>query len=433
MSVTALAARTRSPRKPWTIDAAALQRGILWTFVACGASASIEPSPYEFMFLITAIALGRNCLLFHRTMIPMIVTLAAFNAGGLLALAPFVDERKSVTFVAISIYIAITAIFFAALVAKDPGGRMQTIRSGYVATGFVAAILGILGYFDVGGLGHFFTLYDNARASGPFKDPNVFGPFLAPPIVWIVQDILLKRGAGFWRALLPLTIMILGVLLSFSRGAWGVLAASTILMLAFTFITANTSALRQRIVLVAVLGAILVFAGLVVALSIPAISSVFTERASLKQEYDLGELGRFGSQWRSIPLLLESPFGFGPLRYVTIFPSDPHQVYINAFASYGWLGGLSFVTFTGVTLYVGFRLVLRRSPYPIDAIAVWSCLLPQMAQGFQIDTDHWRHLYLLFGCLYGLVAATSIAERRKASLLAPRDRIGVAAERAPVA
>lgn len=433
MSAAALPARTGKTRQPWTIDVASLQRGILWTFVACGASAAIEPSPYEFMFVVAALTLSGNALLFHRTMIPMIVLLAAFNAGGLLALVPFVDERASLTFVAISIYIAITTIFFAALVAKDPVGRMRTIRSGYIATGFIAAVLGILGYFDVAGLGHYFTLYDNARAMGPFKDPNVFGPFLVPPIVWIVQDILLKRGVGFWRGVVPLAVMILGVLLSFSRGAWGVLVLSASLMVGLTFLTASAPALRQRIVLLTILGAAFVAVGIVVALSIPAISSVFVERASLSQEYDLGELGRFGAQLRSIPLLLESPFGFGPLHYAKIFPTDPHQVYINAFASYGWLGGLSFITFTCVTLYVGFRLVLQRSPYQIDSIAVWSCLLPQMAQGFQIDTDHWRHLYLMFGCLYGLVAAASVAAHRANKPLPPDNRVGVTAKRPPIA
>src|SRR5450432_389811 len=208
-------------RAPWRLDAATLQRRILWLFVACGAFAAIEPSPYEFLFLVAVIALGANGLLFDRVMIPMILTLAAFNAGGLLALVPFVDVRESVTFVLISIYIAATAIFFAGAVAKDPLGRMRTIRSGYVATGFVAALLGVIGYFDIAGLGQYLTVYDNARASGPFKDPNVFGPFLVPPMVWLIQDILLKRGAGFWRVIVPLIVMILAVLLSFSRGAWG--------------------------------------------------------------------------------------------------------------------------------------------------------------------------------------------------------------------
>ncbi len=99
------------------------------------------------------------------------------------------------SFTFISVYMAATAIFFAALVAKNPIERLRTIRSGYIAAGLFAATLGILGYFNVAGLSAHFTLYDGTRVSGPFKDPNVFGPFLVPPIVWLCQDLLLKRGA----------------------------------------------------------------------------------------------------------------------------------------------------------------------------------------------------------------------------------------------
>jgi hypothetical protein len=427
MSAAALPARTGATRSaPWLIDVAALQRGVLWSFVACGASAAIEPSPYEFMFFVAALALGTNGLLFHRVMIPMIITLAAYNAGGLLALVPFVDESTSVTFVAISIYVAITAVFFAALVAKDPLARMRTIRSGYVATGFIAAILGILGYFDVDGLGAHFSAFDNLRASGPFKDPNVFGPFLVPPVVWIIQDLLLRRGIGLWRAIVPLATMILAILLSFSRGAWGAFAVSITLLVLLTFATTRSAVLRQRIVLMSVAGLLFLGAVLALALSVPAISTVFADRASLNQYYDVGELGRFGAQLRSIPMLLELPFGFGPLRFDTIFPAAPHEVYINAFASYGWFGGLSFVAFTCVTVYLGTRLVFQRSSCQTEAIALWSCLLPQMAQGFQIDTDHWRHLFLMFGCLYGLASAARIEIERQgksgsAAIVIPRD------------
>jgi len=415
MSAAALPDRTIASRgSAWTIDAAKLQTAVLWLFVACGSTVSIEPSPYEFMFVVALIGLGFNGLLFHRTMIPIIVLLAALNAGGLLSLTPYVDSSDSVSFVAISIYIAITAVFFAAVVAKSPLTRMTTIRSGYVATGFIAAMLGIIGYFDIAGLGQYFTRYDNLRATGLFKDPNVFGPFLIPPIIFLIQDILLRRGAGVWRGGVPLLAMILAVLLSFSRGAWGVFAFSTALMVALTFVTTRSAALRQRIVLLSVVGFFLLVVALAIALSIPAIGNVFTDRASLNQDYDLGELGRFGAQLRSIPMLLERPFGFGPMRYNLIFPTAPHEVYINAFSAYGWLGGLSFVAFTLVTCYVGFRLVFQRSTLQLHAIAVWSCLLPQMVQGFQIDSDHWRHLYLLFGCLYGLSAATRIEAERDA-------------------
>jgi hypothetical protein len=199
----------------------------------------------------------------------------------------------------------------------------------------------------------------------------------------------------------------MALLLSFSRGSWGVWASSTAMMVALTFFTTGSSILRRRIVTLSVVGLIGVAILLAIALSIPAIREVFEIRATLNQDYDLGELGRFGAQLRAIPLLLERPFGFGPLQFHTIFTSgvDPHEVYLNAFASYGWLGGLSFIAFTGATCYVGWRVAFLRSAYQTEAIAVWSCLFVQMVQGFQIDTDHWRHLYLLFGALYGLAAA----------------------------
>ncbi len=172
----------------------------LWLFVACSATAIIEPSPYEICFRRRFARLwGARGLLFDRAMIPMIVGLALFNAGGVLALVPYIEDHESVTFVAISIYIAVTAVFFAALIAKSPLDRMRTIRSGYVVAGCIASGFAIVGYFNIGGLGEHFTLY--GRASGTFKDPNVLGSFLVPPIIWLTQDILLKRGAAAAHAL----------------------------------------------------------------------------------------------------------------------------------------------------------------------------------------------------------------------------------------
>ena len=43
-----------------------------------------------------------------------------------------------------------------------------------------------------------------------------------------------------------------------------------------------------------------------------------------------------------------------------------------------------------------------RSPVKLYAIAVWSVLFVQILQGMTIDTDHWRHFYLLLGLSWGL-------------------------------
>jgi hypothetical protein len=42
-------------------------------------------------------------------------------------------------------------------------------------------------------------------------------------------------------------------------------------------------------------------------------------------------------------------------------------------------------------------------PYLITAVAAFA---GEMAEGVVIDTDHWRHFFLLLGMIWGLAAAT---------------------------
>ena len=154
-----------------------LRRSTLWIYMAVSGFVAIEPSPYEFMFLVSLIAFGKGGVRFDKVLAPLIFFLLVYDASGLISLVPFVDEKESFNFIFITIYMSLATIFLAAIVAAAPDARMETIRSGYVAAGLVSAILGIVGYFDIAGTGPYFTLYDNTRAMGFFKDPNVFGPF----------------------------------------------------------------------------------------------------------------------------------------------------------------------------------------------------------------------------------------------------------------
>jgi hypothetical protein len=121
MTQAALPAQGRTPRAaPLRLSIAGIQRVALFLFIACSAFASIEPSPYEIFFVIALLVFGAHGLLFDRILIPLIIGLALFNAGGVLALVPFIEDHDSVTFIAISVYISITAVFFAALIAKSP-------------------------------------------------------------------------------------------------------------------------------------------------------------------------------------------------------------------------------------------------------------------------------------------------------------------------
>ena len=388
-----------------------LRRGVLWTWLATSGFVAIEPSPFEAIFPIALIVFADGGMLFDRTLAPLIFCLFAYDASGLIALIPWYEEKESFNFIFITLYISLATTAIAAIVAAAPRARMATIRSGYVAAGVVSAFLGVIGYFDIGGTGQYFTMYDNTRAMGFFKDPNVFGPFLAPPVVWLFQDLLLRRSAP----LLPvacLSMMLTGVLLSFSRGAIADCVLSILLVLSLTFLTSTSAKMRARTVRVGLLGIGLVVAVGFAAFSLPGAREVATERATLQQDYDSGEQGRFGNQLRSIPMLIERPLGFGPQRFAHIFPQDPHEVFISAFGSMGWSGGIAFTTFFLTTLYFGWRLCFRRSPLQAEAIAVWSALFPQLLQGFQIDTNHWRHMFLMIACIYGLTAAERRAPAR---------------------
>jgi O-antigen ligase len=371
--------------------------------VFSGAFALIEPSPYEIVFMLAAAVFLLTGLRADRLLAPLVAGLAFFNIGGLVALAPWVDNRDSVVFTVITVYVTLTALFFACAMLERPGERLDAMRGAFVVAAVIASIAGILGYFDVAGLGEPFTKFN--RATGTFKDPNVLGPFLVPPLVWLAQAIMLGRSRGLLRTHLPLLVILAALFLSFSRGAWGVAAGSLALMVALTFVTTRSRRLRLRIALMVVAGLVALALMLAAALSIPAIRDVFEIRASLSQDYDLGELGRFGAQLRAIPMLLDRPNGFGPLqfRYV-FFGEDPHNVFINAFGSYGWTGGLAYCAVIAMTLVVGWWLVFRRNAPQDHAIALWSCLFVQILQGFQIDTDHWRHFWLLMGCVWGLAA-----------------------------
>ena len=392
---------------------------ILWLLGLSGGVVLIEPSPYEVLigvaFCILLVSGARLAL----SGVFMLGLLALFNLGGVVSLVPFLHDTAAVRFIAISVYLAVTSGFYAMLVQERTQARLHALKWGIIAGGALASTAGILGYFDVAGLSGVFTLYD--RASGTFKDPNVLGAFVVLPAVFLIQEIL-ASGRLRVRTLVPLALILFGgVFLSFSRGAWGHFVGSTGMMLVLSFLLVAGPRMRLRIVLLSFAGLVVLVTALALILSIDEVSTMFQQRAQLAQSYDAGTMGRFGRQLLAVPELLERQNGYGPLQFRHFWGEDPHSVYLNAFSSYGWLGGLSYLTLIGATIVIGWRTVLTPSPLQAFAIAIWSTLFVQILIGFIIDTDHWRHFYMMLGLIWGLHAASSAA-RRASSAVADANR-----------
>lgn len=391
----------------------ALVEAAVAVFVFCGSIALVEPSPYDFASFIAIPLWFLGGFRVDRALIPFLALLCFYVLGGFLALFPYWNEPDPTLFMLQGLYLAITCVFFALYFSDRPNERADGVLNAFTLSAFVCAIIGVIGYFDIGGTGETFARY--GRAAGTFKDPNVFGFYLILGAVTLTQRIILGRTRFVLASMAMLAAIVAGVLLSFSRGSWGAFIVATVMMVGFAFATAESAAQRWRVTWMSVVAVALAAVAVAGLLSLESTREFFFQRAAATQDYDVGETGRFGNQLRSLPMLVDRPFGFGPLRFRLIFDLEPHNSYINSFASYGWLGGFSFFLLVGVTGFVGFRLCAQRSPVQRMAQVFWPTLFVFLAQGMQIDIDHWRHVYLMLGAVWGLEAARRLWAQNQAA------------------
>ena len=132
---------------------------------------------------------------------------------------------------------------------------------------------------------------------------------------------------------------------------------------------------------------------------------MFQQRASFDQSYDEGRFGRFGRHILGAQMALDLPFGIGPLQFHNYFPEDTHNSYLNAFMSGGWISGICYPALVFITVIIGFRHVFVRVPWQRAYLAIFAAFLGTVGESFIIDTDHWRHFWMMLGAMWGMFAA----------------------------
>ncbi len=404
MAVTAAAEEFASrPMAPPGV--VALQRTLVWLVGVSGAIVFIEPSPYELVTLASAAVFFATGMRLRLVFLPLLLLLVLVNLGYTISAIPLLDDSKIATWIATSWYMAFTAIFIAMLTSDDTESRLDMLRRGLLMGGAIAALAGVAGYFHLVPGGYdLLTLYGRAR--GTFKDPNVLGAFLILPALLALQNVVTARFAATLRASFALGVMALAILLAFSRAAWGGLVLTAAFMLAMMVLTSQTRGERSRIIFMTLAAAVAGIVLIGVLLSIDSIADMFKQRASFDQSYDEGRFGRFGRHILGADMALDLPFGIGPLQFHNYFPEDTHNSYLNAFMSGGWLSGICYPALVFTTVILGFRYLFVRVPWQRTYIAVFSAFLGTVGESFIIDTDHWRHFFLMLGTMWGMVAAT---------------------------
>ena len=402
----------------------ALQRALVWLVGASGAIVFIEPSPYELMTLAASVIFFATGLRLRLVFMPLLLLLILLNVGYSIGAIPFLDKPEVANWIATSWYMAVTVMFFAMVVAEDTAARLDMLRRGLIVGGLVASAAAIAGYFNLVPGGHdLLTLYERAR--GTFKDPNVLGAFLILPALFTLQSVVSDPLGKSFRSTVALAMMALAILLAFSRAAWGGLAITAAFMLALMVLTSQSRPQRSRIIVMSVVAVVGVAILLAVLLSFDSIAEMFKQRASFDQSYDEGRFGRFGRHILGADMALDLPFGIGPLQFHNYFPEDTHNSYLNAFMSGGWLAGICYPALVFVTVIAGFRHVFVPVPWQRTYLAIFSAFLGTVGESFVIDTDHWRHFWMMLGAMWGMFAAAQ-RHRTAAEPVPASERLGTA-------
>jgi hypothetical protein len=382
--------------------------------VFLGAFVIDEPAPYELILVPLIVVWSAFGLRLNRHFAPMVVLLLLYLAGGCLALTQLPDPATGFLYVATTAFLAASSVFFAAVVAEAPERRLRIIKNAYVASAVIAALFGLAGYFHLFPGAEIFTRYD--RIKGTFQDPNVFGPFMVLPIVFLFQDILTQPLSRSIGKTFLLMLMLLAVFLAFSRAAWGMTAFAVLIVAGLAYLNQPSAAARLRIVGYFGTAVVLVAALLIAVLSIPDVADLFQQRAELVEEYDAGALGRFGRHVLGFFLVQEHPLGIGPLVFSRLFGEDEHNMWLKGFTTYGWLGGFAYMGLVVWTTVASARLLFKPRPWQPLLHCIFAVYLGQVMIHNVIDNDHWRHLFMIYGLLWGVVAAEkAFAQRAPAS------------------
>ena len=371
-----------------------------------------EPAPYE-LYMAGLIAIWALFgLRISRAAMPLLVLLVTMNIGGMISMTQMADLANTPLYLAVSLFLAFTAVFFASVTAVQPS-LYRLIFFAYVVSAVITSLLGIAGYFHAFPGAEMFTKYD--RAAGAFQDPNVFGPFLVLPGIYLLYLLLTGPVSRMPLLAVPLLIITAGIFFSFSRGAWGMFAVSAVLLTGCLFLQSASGMFRLRVVVMTIAALALLVVAMIVILQLPGVSEMFSNRAHLEQSYDTARLGRFARYAIGFEMALEHPLGIGPLVFGTIFGEDTHDIWLKMLMDYGWLGFVSFLTLVAWTISAGFRILLRDRPWQPYLLCAYVAFIGNVGLGTFIDIDHWRHVYLLLGLIWGAIAL----EYRHQRLLRP--------------
>lgn len=350
---------------------------------------AVEPAPPDGVFaIVIAVALVTGRFRLERAPASVVALSMFFMLLNIASTVDAVDAQRAAIFAAITLYLVVFALWFTGWMDSERKARL--VVRWYLAGAVVAALAtsaAILTHFP--GSDVLLTI-DGLRGKALFKDPNVFGPFLIPIALILIEELLNPRLLRLRPSLKAAALLILmaGMFFSYSRGALLNFGAAVVVMLMVLAVRRGGGKRAAALLMVMVVGG----AGILGVAATTGQLDFFQERAQA-QGYDRD---RFAAQRQGIEYGEQHLLGIGPGQFELLQVTPSHNTYVRALSEQGFLGFFTIVALIVATLILAARnAVLGRDSYGIGSAALLAAWAGIAVESFFIDTLHWRHLWLV--------------------------------------
>jgi len=361
----------------------------------------VDPAPADgVFFVVMAIAIATRRFRLSAVPRPVVAMLAVFGALNVMASIQVVDPERAVVFFGTTAFLAVFAIWLAGYTTSRR--RSLLLVRAYLATAVASSVIGVLAL--LGALPGAELLTESDRSRAFFQDPNVFGPFLIPPALILIEEIVHPRllSARLATKLVLLAVLLVGILFSYSRGAWVNLGVALVVL---GLILSLRGGVRTAATLLAVTA---MTAAIIATVVVATGSGDFLAERARPQTYDTD---RFSGQRAGLRPAAEYPFGAGPGQFESVAGISAHSTYARALGEQGYPGLLVLLALLGYTVIVGLRnAVAGRGTYGIGSAALLAAWCGLLANSAVIDTLHWRHFWLVAALIW--LAAVPASSRR---------------------
>lgn len=362
----------------------------------------IEPSPFDVVSLLLFVVVLLLGIRMPRMLLRPLFFAGLFLLGNIISFADVEDFSAAFRYMAISGFLFVIFTLVASLIYFNPEKMLKSFWRGYIIAAIVASVIGVLAFADI--IPNAEEFLRNDRAKGFFKDPNVYGPYLIAPFLYLALKTFKLSGLSKLLTGLLATIIFAGLAASFSRGAIGNLVFATFLLITIqiAFTTSLKQFIRKSLSLLLLLAATVVLLAVIIANSSGRLDYLIQERTKLVQTYDAAEGGRFDTQHKTLIYGLGDPIGLGPGEEVLEFGIEPHNVYLYILTENGWLGLFGFAGFIFSTIFLGIKRLRMGEPVSDEFLIAFVVVVSTTVQSLLIDTIHWRHFFFLQGVVWGI-------------------------------